>query len=174
MTTGWYDVDAMIWNSTTNASAMTINANGELYVTYHIRANTSYDDLNDRGIIFLVDAPNTEWDLTKAVAKINGVTVANDKSLLNADENIAYGSTYEYAYVYSGDQVVDSVNEMTFELHMIAAAGANPSTDINVDIAQRGLHASTANAVLFKTGAVLDDAGKTQLHALWDTTLNIA
>ena len=175
--------DAKVFNTSdgvnftsTGTTGIAVGSGGKLNVRYEIQAQAVDENYNDAGIYILIDAGTTVWNTDGAVGKLNGATLTDVKSQLNAQEKIAY-SAYELVYLIPASVAISNTDTTTFELNINALAGQNPASntdDIQVDFAPIGRYTSIADGNILKMGAVDDSTSRTQVNTLWDTRLYVA
>ncbi len=172
--TDYESTDGAIFGGTTNnVTGVTVDSGGELHVMEYVRATADDQDVNDLGILVLVDMPTSVWGTP--TVKIDGNAVSDVTASLSDQERIAY-SDYEYAYLIPSGRIVSQAKEIAVDFSVFALSGQNPTGahNVSIDYSPRGRYASTQQTNVLKVGAVDDSTSRTQIHTLHDTVIWVA
>jgi hypothetical protein len=169
-----YETDGATFTSTTdNATAYAIGAGGEAHVKVYFRSTASDNALNDRGLLFAVDADATKYKEPTVVLDNSALTDMQDS--LTAGEKIAL-SGYEYVYLYDGSKAFEQTAEGELDFGIFALEGVDPgaSDDIQIDIIPRGQKASSLDATSFIQAAYDDSSSHTVVLQVDDYTIDVS
>lgn len=156
--TEWISSPA-VFESTTNATNMTVGVGGEVHGKYYIRSTRTDTNFNDRGICMFVDATAAIYE--QPTVYINGALVTDSKAALLPNENDKYGSVAKLG-VYCTDVNPLLQKEANIDLDVFAKSGVDPAT------------ANFVNMTLVTRGQFLSKDGVTTKVQLVDDTTAVA
>jgi hypothetical protein len=166
--TAW-EADGVVFESTTNATALAVGSGGEINIELYYRANETVTNFNDFGYWILIDAGTTIWNIPSC--RLDGALLTDQKGTFNVNEARQF-SGYEYAYRIDGD-VRDS--QHTLACNFKALAGVNPGAtdDIEIDFAAIGQFLGT-DGVTVKRSAADDTSSSAVVFTVMDTKIDIS
>jgi len=166
---GWNLTGAYANGTTSNSTTLSVGSGGRFTDEVHFRANQTDTNVADFGYWVMIDAATSVWN--EPTVKLDGITLTNQKGLMNPDENRQYGSTYEYAYKIDG-KITDSEHILRIEFSAISGIDPTATNSPVVAIAPIGAYKATSSNTV-NIAACKDDSAATAVFALQSLTLGV-
>lgn len=168
----WQTASGVIFGDSATGAAIAMDAGDELNLQLEYRADASYENVNDRGVVVAVDAGAGVWKEPSII--VNGVTYTSNKAALTPEEQVAYSDS-EYAIIVPQDVLITSNNKLTVDFGIVADTAPGAGDDVTISVQPRGTYQKTTDTnQVVGASCNKDDSGKTSIHEKFTVVANVA
>ena len=152
--------DAKFYTTTSNSTEEDVGANGDLDFTIQIKTQNNYEELNDLGILVLVDAGSSaESYWNDFCIEFEGQEYCDASTELTPEEAKRF-SEYDWVFIIPPEASIKSTYK-TFHFPMKATSN-DPSSDIKITFAIRGTYQGIEDDKIH-VGAAKDDSSHSKV-----------